>query len=118
LAPIAVLCFDGFCPRSPRGVLVQGTSARTESTERKPSELWCAELRSLNGLKPIAADIPNITFTTMTLSAAQLIPINWVDGLLAGFLVVSLQHWLVRLYSLPDDLVWVIGIANLNYGCV
>jgi type IV secretory pathway TrbD component len=54
----------------------------------------------------------------MTLSAAQLIPINWVDGLLAGFLVVSLQHWLVRLYSLPDDLVWVIGIANLTYGCV
>jgi hypothetical protein len=32
--------------------------------------------------------------------------------------VLSLRGWLADLYSLPGDLLLVIGIANLAYGCV
>ncbi len=43
----------------------------------------------------------------------------WIDcsgGLLAGAVVLVARPWLAALYALPDDLLLVIGLANLLYG--
>jgi hypothetical protein len=47
-----------------------------------------------------------------------LITVDWIGGIVAGLLVLSLRGWLAELYSLPDHLLLVIGLANLAYGSV
>lgn len=42
----------------------------------------------------------------------------WVDGLAGatvGVLVLALVDWLSRLYQLPQNLLWWMGLANLAY---
>ena len=48
----------------------------------------------------------------------MLIRVDWVAGAVAGALVLSLRGWLTDLYSLPADLLLVMGLANLAYACV
>jgi hypothetical protein len=46
--------------------------------------------------------------------------ILWVDctaGALAGILAISLSEWLSNLYSAPQNLLLLIGVANLLYAC-
>lgn len=52
------------------------------------------------------------------MTATRLIMIDWIGGAVAGALVLFFREWLTRLYSLPPDLLLVIGIANLAYSCV
>jgi len=54
----------------------------------------------------------------MAITATRLIWIDWIAGAVVGALVLSLREWLARLYALPTDLLFVIGIANLAYACV
>jgi hypothetical protein len=44
--------------------------------------------------------------------------VDWIAGAVVGVLVLSLRGWLAELYSLPVDLLLVIGLANLAYACV
>lgn len=44
----------------------------------------------------------------------------WVDciaGLFVGVVVLLLHGWLSHMYQLPTNLVLIIGLANLLYGC-
>lgn len=40
---------------------------------------------------------------------------DWISGAVVGVLVLSLRGWLAELYSLPADLLLVMGLANLTY---
>jgi preprotein translocase subunit SecG len=44
--------------------------------------------------------------------------VDWIAGAVVGVLVLSLRGWLAGLYSLPADLLLVMGIVNLAYACV
>jgi hypothetical protein len=44
--------------------------------------------------------------------------VDGTAGTVVGAAVLSLRRWLSDLYWLPGDLLLVIGIANLAYGCV
>jgi hypothetical protein len=50
--------------------------------------------------------------------ASQLIWVDWIAGAVVGTLVLSIRGWLASLYSLPSDLLLVMGLANLAYACV
>lgn len=50
--------------------------------------------------------------------AGALIRVDWMAGAAAGTLVLALHGWLARLYALPQDLLLLIGLANLGYACV
>lgn len=43
---------------------------------------------------------------------------DWIAGAVVGALVLSLRGWLAGLYSLPSDLLLVVGLANLAYASV
>lgn len=47
-----------------------------------------------------------------------LIWIDWIAAAVAGVVVLSLRGWLADLYSLPKELLLVIGVTNLAYGSV
>ncbi|HVK18185.1 MAG TPA: hypothetical protein VM533_14675 [Fimbriiglobus sp.] len=49
--------------------------------------------------------------------AGVLIWVDWIAGAVVGVLVLSLRGWLAELYSLPADLLLVMGLANLAYAC-
>jgi hypothetical protein len=50
--------------------------------------------------------------------ATRLIWVDGIAGAVVGALVLWLRGWLADLYLLPGDLLFVIGTANLAYGCV
>jgi len=50
--------------------------------------------------------------------AAILIRVDWIAGGVAGVLMLTFREWLAGLYSLPVDLVLLIGIVNLAYAGV
>jgi hypothetical protein len=52
------------------------------------------------------------------ISAGVLIRVDWIAGAVVGVLVLVLRGWLADLYSLPADLLLVMGVANLAYACV
>lgn len=43
---------------------------------------------------------------------------DWIAGAAVGILVLSLRGWLAQLYSLPADLLLMMGLANLAYASV
>ncbi len=43
---------------------------------------------------------------------------DWIAGAVVGVLVLSLRGWLAEWYSLPADLLKVMGLVNLAYACV
>lgn len=50
--------------------------------------------------------------------AGRLIWIDCIAGATVGTLVLVLRDWLTDFYSLPGDLLLVIGLANLAYASV
>jgi hypothetical protein len=41
--------------------------------------------------------------------------VDWIAGAVVGTLMLALRGWLAGVYSLPDELLLVMGVANLAY---